>query len=169
MPQGEFVSNQQLELIDALKAQGHSNSEIAEWVGVDPHVVRRTDPMPEHKSTPIDSSGLDWAVIQDYLATGMSIAETATAAGISVEGLEAAYQMWANDNSNAYNCFDCVETWAGVLRARRHYELLKALETKALRGDLRSYIAVLKARYERHSNDAPGPTVGGSHGKEYEY
>lgn len=160
-----YISNEQLSLADALKRQGHSDKVIAEWTGLDPHVVKENaEAAAPVSSNPVSSGDLDWTVIADYLSTGMSLAETATAAGITVAGLEAAYQSAIINGQDKY---DSVDTWAGVLRARRHYELLKALETRALRGDLRSYVAVIKARYERFK-DAPKPSVKSGHGGEYE-
>lgn len=102
---------------------------------------------------PQDGEGLDlsWDEIADYLGTGLSLEETATAAGVDVAGLAEAY---ARDQPAT---FDCLATWAAVLRARRNFDLMKAAERRALNGDLRALVILQKQKYQRWPKDTVAP------------
>lgn len=93
---------------------------------------------------------LPWSVIEEYLSTGMSLAETATAAGVPLAYLREQYTVWPDKT------FDSLDTWGAVLRARRSFELLHGIERRAKDGDLRAFICIQKARWQRW-HDSPEP------------
>lgn len=100
---------------------------------------------------PVKGLDLPWDSIADYLGTGLSVAETATACGVDVPGLEEAYKRDQPAD------FDTVTVWAAVLRARRNFDLMKAAERRALDGDLRALIVLQKQKYARHPKDSVPP------------
>ena len=96
-----------------------------------------------------DTLALDWPTIADYLGTGLSIEETAIAAGVDRQGLADAYE--AEHPAE----FDTVDTWAAVLRAREYYQLMKSMAQKAKAGDIRNAILWARLRQDRWPKDAP--------------
>lgn len=158
-----------------LKKQGYSEKEIAALLGTTLRTLQRqlkkyvidendlSDVPPEvfekwntgitgnKAKTILEETELSWIDVADYLGIGLTIKETSAACGLTPSGLEALY------NRDKPSIFDCLETWATVLRARKNYELFKAIEKRALNGDLRAAVVLGKMRHQRWPKDTVEP------------
>lgn len=99
----------------------------------------------------IPGSDLTWEDVKDYLATGLTLLETAAAVGTTPAALEEQYELQRPAN------FESIEIWSTVLRARRSYETMKAIELRALDGDIKAAKLLQKMRYQRHPEDSCAP------------
>lgn len=154
-----------------LKKQGYSEKKIASLLGTTPKTLRRqlkkysidkndlsdvSSEVIEKCNTGttgsiLEETELSWAEIADYLGIGLTIKETAAACGLTPSSLE---ELYIRDKPSI---FDCLETWATVLRARKNYELFKAIEKRALNGDLRAAVVLGKMRHQRWPKDTVEP------------
>jgi DNA-binding transcriptional MerR regulator len=102
---------------------------------------------------PVSGLDLSWGKVKESLELGFSLQETAAASGCDVAGLEEAYRR---DRPGA---FDSIGTWAQVLRARKHIELIRIIQNKAEQGDLKAFILLSRWRYDRWPADVPKPPM----------
>ena len=105
---------------------------------------------------PIGDCEISWSEIEDFLKSGFTLGEAATAAGVSRRYLEELYSSLPDKK------YDCLETYASVLRVRRLKEFIAAMEHRILTyGDLRAFHSIMKWRYSRFSYDQPKPPAYG--------